>query len=113
MLWSLMIVMVEEEQPLCRQTGKVICPAVREVACGSAVIQVEALTKLLLKPLLCCAKTPLLFNREENLVQAKQLILTLCLLGHKTTNIFMVCIGVGVNRSIGQCVLVNEVVNKL
>ncbi len=42
-----------------------------------------------------------------------QLIFAFPFLRHKATDIFVVCVGIGVNRSIGQCVLVNEVINKL
>ena len=105
--------MIQEEETFCCKPCQIICPAVWEIAGCRTIVEIEAFTELLLQPLLCGAQTPLLFDGHKDLVQCEKLILTLSFFCHKASDIFMVCICIGINRGIRQCILVYEIVNKL
>ncbi|HJJ89381.1 MAG TPA: hypothetical protein O0W81_04675 [Methanocorpusculum sp.] len=77
-----------------------------------AVIQVKPFTELLFQPLFCSPQSPLFLNGKENFVQAKEFVFALGLFRHKAANVFMVCIGIGVDRRICQRVFVYKVINK-
>ena len=51
-LRGFVVVVVEEEQSLRRQARKIVCPAVREVTGGRAVVQLETAAEFLFQPLL-------------------------------------------------------------
>ena len=107
-----MIIVCKEEQSLSCQTGQVICPAVWEIARRCTIIQIEPFTELLFQPLFCGTQSPLFLNGKKNLVQAEELIFALGLFRHKATNVFVVCIGIGVDRRICQRILIYKVINE-
>ena len=113
MLRGLVIVIGQEEQAFRGEAGEIVRPAVREVARGRAVVQVERTAELGFKPLACGAQPPHLLDLNKNLIEAEQLVAALAFLRHKAPDVFMAGICVRVNAGIGERLLVNEVVDEL
>ena len=111
-LWSLIIVVFEEEKTLGCQSGQVIGIAVRQICRSRRIMQIKPAVILCFKPFTGCFQVVALLHLIENLVESEQLIVRFTLFIQKTANILVGCVRIGIDGHVGD-ILVNKTIDEI